>query len=725
MVMSTRNRPQPRVPQPPHDPSWWHLDARTGWHAQQTEGLDRYRLGEMLTLALAPGSGRSLTDGLGSFGGLTLPSHLTWGPDWSLYLLEAGSGILKSFDRCACRFEAVDCLGGKGSGARNFTNPHGIAIRGDTLYVCDTGNRRIALISLRGYLLRSEWRPSLEAALDHPWSPYDLAFDRAGRLYVSDTANRCLHRFNSGGVWLGMVEGFNQPSEIAIDCQERLYVLEKGIKPHVVRTTLEGNSREILRSPAEAAEAFPELPVKVQAEGWLELGSLCNGKPAWFDPQGNARAQPPQVPAPAYLHQGIYLSEPLDSGIHQCQWHRVVVTGTVPAGSRVRLRTYSAEVPLPLSQIQALSEESWSSRHTLHDLRDSDWEGLITAPPGRYLWLSLVFESNAEATPSVEALRIEFPRISLRRYLPAIFAEDPAGADFTDRLLSLFDTPLRQIERRLDEQAALFDPMATPAAAGRGDFLGWLASWIGLELDRQWPEARRRSWLKNAAATLHQRGTRVGLHRKLLAYLGMQPESRCCAGSSPSTSCRPARGRCPSTSPPLCYWQPPPLILEHYQLRRWLYLDKGRLGDQAVLWGRRIVNRSQLDQGAQVSGSQLITTQDPLRDPFHVYAHRFSVFVPACYGRSESLRRALEQLIETEKPAHTRYEMIYVEPRFRIGFQSSIGLDAVVGRYPQGVRLGDGPLGRATVLDSPPHKRGGPSMAVGVEARVGGSTQLN
>ena len=99
-----------------------------------------------------------------------------------------------------------------------------------------------------------------------------------------------------------------------------------------------------------------------------------------------------------------------------------------------------------------------------------------------------------------------------------------------------------------------------------------------------------------------------------------------------------------------CAWQPPPLILEHYQLRRWLFLGAGRLGDQAVLWGKRIVNRSQLNEGAQVGQTQLKTTQDPYRDPFHVYAHKFTVFVPARFRRTEQAAEGAGEPAQGGKP---------------------------------------------------------------------------
>jgi hypothetical protein len=165
------------------------------------------------------------------------------------------------------------------------------------------------------------------------------------------------------------------------------------------------------------------------------------------------------------------------------------------------------------------------------------------------------------------------------------------------------------------------------------------------------------------------------------------------------------------------------LILEHYQLRRWLFLGQGRLGDEAVLWGKRIVNRSQLDEGARVGGTQLLTEQDPYRDPFHVYAHRFTVFVPACFGRTETGRKALNNLLKAESPAQAKYQVQYVEPLFRIGVQSSIGLDTVIARVPEGVTLGQTPLDGSRTLTGAPEKEGVRSLEVGREGRIG-STKL-
>lgn len=100
-------------------------------------------------------------------------------------------------------------------------------------------------------------------------------------------------------------------------------------------------------------------------------------------------------------------------------------------------------------------------------------------------------------------------------------------------------------------------------------------------------------------------------------------------------------------------------------------------------------------------------SQDPLRDPFHVYAHRWTVFLPASAGATPQQRAVLQRLLAFATPAHTAGQVEYVEPRFRIGVQSSLGLDAVVGRVPTGTTLGATPLGTA-VLTGDPDSPGGP-----------------
>jgi phage tail-like protein len=728
----------PPVPRPPHDPTWLLLDGRAGWRAALLEHVEVSPSGAGLTLSPLAASLRALDEPSGSFGGLVPPSNVACAADGHVYLLDLKAAVLKLFDPCECRFLFMPCTSGPGVGARQLKGAHGIGINGGDLFICDTGNRRLCVYALRGFTLRGFWSPPASARLTNEWEPYAVAFDSKARVYVSDPANGCVHRFSRRGRWEKCLMGFGKVTHITFDCRERLYAVVEG-EQGVRLSDAEGNGLGVVTRVDAAAVDFPTLPFEVDVAGNVSLGRLCApaaedcgheaaGAPSLFDLAGDPATAAARPPAPLFEKSGTYLSEPLDSLLYRCQWHRVVLGGQVPSGTRVKVSTYTAEALLTQDQLLDLPEDAWQTKQTAWAVeRGGEWDCLVTGGQGRYLWLRLELKGKGTATPSVGSVRVEFPRVSLKRYLPAVFGEDPAGEDFTDRFLSIFDTTIRGVEKTIDEQARFFDPLSTPAEPGPGggaDFLSWLASWIGITLDRQWPVEQRRQFVKHAASLYALRGTREGLRRQLIFLLGMGPALRCCPCDAPRDTCRTAPPNCAPPEEHECAWQPPPLILEHYQLRRWLFVGAARLGSQAVVWGKRIVGRSQLDANAQTARTKLNTTQDPFRDPFHVYAHKFSVFVPACYRESEAKRRSLENLLNSESPGHAQHQLVYVEPRFRIGFQAMIGLDTVVGRYPAGVTLNQSPLGEATVLTAPPGKSGVPGLAVGKSSRVGTTTRL-
>ena len=146
-------------------------------------------------------------------------------------------------------------------------------------------------------------------------------------------------------------------------------------------------------------------------------------------------------------------------------------------------------------------------------------------------------------------------------------------------------------------------------------------------------------------------------------------------------------------------------------------LASGTLGSCAVLWGRSVVNRSQLGSGAQAGGTRLVSTPDPYHDPFLVFAHRFTVFIPAALAESPSVRAEIVKLVEAESPAGTLGTVTFVEPEMRVGLQSMIGYDTVIGRLSED----SGALGEAA---GPLTLGGSKDPAVGA-ARVGSKTVLN
>lgn len=100
-------------------------------------------------------------------------------------------------------------------------------------------------------------------------------------------------------------------------------------------------------------------------------------------------------------------------------------------------------------------------------------------------------------------------------YLPAIYRED----DFLGRFLKVFQDILSPVESALDNLHYYFDPLMAPE-----EFLAWLASWIDLALDENWPIGKRRQLIRAGAELYRWRGTKRGLREYLRIYTGVEPE---------------------------------------------------------------------------------------------------------------------------------------------------------------------------------------------------------
>jgi hypothetical protein len=166
-------------------------------------------------------------------------------------------------------------------------------------------------------------------------------------------------------------------------------------------------------------------------------------------------------------------------------------------------------------------------------------------------------------------------------------------------------------------------------------------------------------------------------------------------------------------------------VLEHFKLRRWLFVGESTLGDRSAVYGAAIVRRLQLGDFSRIGDFQLLDTGDPLHDPFDVYAHRFTVFVPAAGARDAGASAAIRQVVELAKPAHAEATVEIVEPRFRIGMQSLLGLDTVVGRYPDAVVEGEARVGYDSVLGPSADEAQPPTIRVGIRSRIGSNTVID
>lgn len=711
----------PQPARPPHDPLWMTLGGTAGWSAGVTAKDVEIEVGGCaLQLALAPGSARLLSEESGSLGGLVPPSNVAVDCEGFIWLLGKSSALLRRFDPCTCSFVTVPCTAGRGPGGqainektcgvvtlpftggpgtnqRVIVRPAGMAAVDSSLFICDAGPPgRLLMFDRRSFALRSIWAPP-PGATPQPWTPRAVVVDGA-MVYVADDTNGAIHRFARWGGWLGMWAGFGAITSLALDCSHRLYLVVTGLSK-IIRLDRSGNMAGPAATPAEVLADFPEPPFPVAADGTIDLSSICGERKA-FDRDGEP-TQFPTTPDPAFATTGTWTTGALDSRFADCVWHRIEYDAMIAKHQRIGFATFTAEVPLPAADIALLSDSSWVNVPPAASGQDA----LILSPPGRYLWVKVSLEGDGQASPRLCSATVEYPRISLRRYLPAAFAPDPVSADFTDRLLTIFDRGFRQIEGSIDNGAMLFDADSAPSDPG-ADVLGWLGAWLGLNLERSWPEPARRAALKAASRAFACRGTIRGLREVLLGWLGWS--------DFPITLRRPSCGpRCrPIARPP----DKPLLILEHWKLRRWLWLGKGKLGSDAILWGEKLLGRSQLGSTARVGATRLDTTRNPLTDPFAIAANRFSVFLPARHVSDARRRGQARRLIDEQSPADALANIVPVHARMRIGIQASIGFDSVVGCWPSGITMDHARLGRGTVLSGT--NPGGVTPRIGRTARL-------
>ena len=95
--------------------------------------------------------------------------------------------------------------------------------------------------------------------------------------------------------------------------------------------------------------------------------------------------------------------------------------------------------------------------------------------------------------------------------MPAVYQEDP----FAQSFLGALDTVLAPVVGTLDNFDSYLDPYLAP-----DDFLGWLATWVGMTIDDSWTSERRRQVVARAVELYRLRGTATGLAEQIEIHTG-------------------------------------------------------------------------------------------------------------------------------------------------------------------------------------------------------------
>lgn len=166
----------------------------------------------------------------------TGPRNLAFAPDGSLYILSAKNARVVHIDTTGKVLNSWGSLTPENQtppAPNTFNDPWGIAVDGQgNVYVADTWNHRVQKFDGQGnFLLQWGVAGLIEEGPEHFWGPRGIASAPDGNLYVTDTGNRRVAVFDPQGTFLfdfgkAGADPLNEPVGIAIDGQGRVFVAD-------------------------------------------------------------------------------------------------------------------------------------------------------------------------------------------------------------------------------------------------------------------------------------------------------------------------------------------------------------------------------------------------------------------------------------------------------------------------------------------------------------------
>jgi phage tail-like protein len=550
-------------------------------------------------------------------------------------------------------------------------------------------------------------------------TPWDVAVDGAGHVYVVDYGNRRVQRFLKTGqvdetFWdAAQAANLHTPIRVAVS-DERIFVLDllDGAARVVVydiggviqqswpATGLTDATTLAVTSAAVYVGSFDGRIVKYGLEGQLlstfeshiqPLAVLARGCDAALLAGSGGLPIVRLGEDQGYAQTGSFRAGPFQTLAEALGWHRVqVYAAALSETSYLQLFTAvnTQNVPPPTTLGDNPFADGW------YALPRNELDGLVlsqaaraallagsagtdeSAPAPVFIWLGGLLRGDGSRSPIVRQIRLDFNPENLIRYMPAIYREGAQRRLFLELLLATAGTDLAAVEELLRVLTTYFDPAAAPA-----DWLPWIASWLDFTLIEAWSQAEARRNIAAAMQLYAQRGTVAGLKRYLELYAGVTAR------------------------------------IEEPRVALFGLNDGLALGFNTVLAPAH-EQGAVLASTATLGQSHLLAAEDMGVPVFEDVAHRFDVQVYAAQLIDPRTRDAVIATLEQEKPAHTTYCLSVIDAQMRIGFQARIGVDSIVAGPAPDMRLGDpSPLGSESVLANQPYRANG-RLADGVRVNL-------
>ncbi|MBM3127254.1 MAG: TIGR03663 family protein [Chloroflexi bacterium] len=258
--------------------------------------------------------------------------------------LPAEAALEDEYEKKFVKLTATRALGSEGRGNAQFAFPRNLALdaRGN-LYVADSDNHRVQKLSATGEFLLAWGARSPDNVAPPPSTfnqPWGIAVDPAGNVYVADTWNHRIQKFDANGKFLttwgvnGDTRGvanvnpqmFYGPRSIAIDAQGNVLVTDTGNK-RVLKFSPNGEPvAQYGGVGSDGGKFLEQVGIALDAQGNIFVADTWNLRIQKFDADFNFLAQ---WAVPAWESQSVvnkpYLAVDAEGNVF----------ATDPEGSRV------------------------------------------------------------------------------------------------------------------------------------------------------------------------------------------------------------------------------------------------------------------------------------------------------------------------------------------------------------------------------------------------------
>ena len=538
------------------------------------------------------------------------------------------------------------------------------------IYVVDAGARGFLRYSAVDGTFDSELGKFDDAA--RGFRPRLLLVHPDGNLFVSD-GSPVAHEFAPDGGYIGDTGDVSPLSKIlglAVDAHGELYVgSPEGIARFSRESGVAGNKGQFYTRTLDNGTEHDEGWHRVDLSGELDAAGALDVSYASSSDAGLASA------VNGIFERNVSTADKVTA--------LETVLGDLWKGPQaadlaqmVGLQRKGEELRAVVPAGAATAAQSGFARNMSHSV-------LFRTGTKRYLWLKLELSGLApRAKASVREMRVYYPRLSYLRYLPAVYQQDPVSHEFLERFLSMFETIFSGLEATIDRIPEVFDPDLTP-----DEFLEWLAQWLDLGIEEDWPPRVKRRLIQSAARLYQRKGTPGGLAE----FIEVVTETR-------------------------------PIIRESFETERPFILGDGAyLGLDSRVFRRpaadlRRDQRTVLGCSSILGTSQIRANTRVAVDPFRSAAHRFTLLLDLSRKQFQRYQRGLHRIIRENSPAHVGYDI-------RLLSGAGLGPDAVLGvnvrvEDPRPFHLGYSALGQAICVR---RVRYGPEL--GTDSTLAGPAQ--